>query len=112
MPSLKARQLRNNLTEAEQKLRRHISHKQIDGFKFRRQVQMGRYIVDFYCSAAGLIIELDGGQHADRVEYDNKRTAWLNTRGHRVIRFWNNEVYENIEDVLEQIYIELHRFTN
>jgi very-short-patch-repair endonuclease len=109
MPSLKARQLRNNLTEAERILWQRIRFKQIDGFKFRRQVKMDRYIVDFYCSAANLIVEVDGGQHAENIEYDNKRTAWLNARGHRVIRFWNNEVHDNIEGVLEQIHIELHR---
>ena len=64
---------------------------------------MGSYVVDFFCPAEKLIVELDGGQHADAAERDAVRTAWLKARGYCVIRFWNNEVFENIEGVLDVV---------
>ncbi len=94
-----ARRLRKNLTEAERCLWRHLRYKQIDGFRFRRQVPIGRYVVDFACLSARLIIEVDGGQHAESAE-DDVRSAWLKARGFRVLRFWNNQVQTETEAVL------------
>jgi very-short-patch-repair endonuclease len=100
MPSLFARQLRANATEAEIRLWSRLRRKQLDGLRFRRQQPMGRYIVDFYCAEAKLIVELDGGQHVDE---DPTRENWLVSQGYRVIRFWNNDVLANTEGVLETI---------
>jgi very-short-patch-repair endonuclease len=73
------------------------------GAKFRRQHPLGSFIVDFYCMQVGLVIELDGGQHALRHEEDRRRTAWFTQEGHRVLRFWNHEVLHDIDAVLERI---------
>jgi very-short-patch-repair endonuclease len=73
------------------------------GHKFRRQVPIGDYVVDFVCENARLVIEADGGQHADLVASDDARTQWLNKQGYRVMRFWNNDVLANPAGVLETI---------
>jgi very-short-patch-repair endonuclease len=86
------KKLRENATDAERKLWHLLRRKQVAGLRFRRQYPLGPYIVDFVCLPARLIIEVDGGQHADHVERDTMRTAWLESQGFRVIRFWNNEV--------------------
>ena len=96
-----AKGLRNNLTEAEKYLWYMLRLKNL-GVKFRRQTIMGRYIVDFICFEKKLIIEVDGGQHADDVS-DKARDKWLNERGYKVLRFWNNEVLGNRERVLEKV---------
>jgi very-short-patch-repair endonuclease len=80
-----------------------LRRKQLDGFRFRRQQPMGRYIVDFFCPEARLIIEIDGGQHMDRKKADAVRTSWLEEKGYRVIRFWNNDVLANTDGVLLRI---------
>ncbi len=98
-----ARNLRRNLTDAERALWRHLRQRQVAGLKFRRQHPIGRYILDFVCLEARVVIELDGGQHADRHGADQERTAWLEARGYRVLRFWNTEVLENPEGVMEVI---------
>ena len=98
-----ARSLRRNSTDAEQLLWQRLRNRQLAGLKFRRQVPMGPYVADFFCLKAGLIVEVDGGQHATAQDSDAARTAWLESRGYRVIRFWNNEVIENIQGVLETI---------
>lgn len=98
-----ARQLRKNLTDAEKKLWRHLRLKSIGGNKFRRQHPIGTYIVDFVCLEKRLIVELDGGQHGEQIAYDNERTQWLESCGYRVLRFWNNEVFEDVEVVVEVI---------
>jgi very-short-patch-repair endonuclease len=98
-----ARHLRKNLTDAEQKLWRHIRNRQIKGFRFRRQAPIGNYIVDFVCFEKKLIIELDGGQHSEQQEYDHHRSLWLKSKGYTVIRFWNNDVLNNIEGIMEVI---------
>ncbi len=95
-----ARKLRGHSTDAERLLWSKLRVRQLSGWKFRRQVPLGRYVVDFLCEEAKLIVELDGGQHADQIEQDAERTAWLQSEGYRVIRFWNNEVMANIEGVL------------
>ena len=75
-----------------------LRNSQMEGAKFRRQQPIGPYVVDFCCWQAKLVIEVDGGQHADNPE-DDRRTQWLSERGWRVIRFWNNEVLDNLEGV-------------
>ena len=99
----KAKTLRTNQTEAEQRLWYHLRAHRFMGLKFKRQKPMGRYIVDLVCMERQLIIELDGGQHAEQVAYDQHRDAWLRSQGYTVLRFWNNEVMQQLEDVLEQI---------
>lgn len=91
------------MTDAEQRIWRHLRLRQIDGHKFRRQHPIGHYIADFVCIERKLIVEVDGGQHADQLEYDAARTASLESNGYRVLRFWNNDVLGNIEGVLTQI---------
>ena len=98
-----ARKLRRSSTDVERKLWHRIRDKQIEGFRFRRQRPIEKYIVDFICLDASLIVELDGGQHAESVVYDEKRSAFLESLGYRVLRFWNSEVIENIEGVLERL---------
>jgi very-short-patch-repair endonuclease len=99
-----ARKLRKESTDAEQLLWRYLRRKQLHGLKFRRQEQIGRFIADFVCYENALIIEADGGQHAVEKEKDLERTAWLNSQGFTVLRFWNNEILSNTEGVLEVIY--------
>jgi very-short-patch-repair endonuclease len=97
-----ARQLRRNSTDVERILWRQLRERLLP-WKFRRQHPIGRRITDFACPAAKLVIELDGGQHSDQAHADDQRSAELTTHGYRVIRFWNNEVTENIDGVLETI---------
>ncbi len=99
MPSALARKLRLTPTNAEIRLWARLRRKQLKGFRFRRQYPMGPYVVDFFCADANLIIEVDGGQHADSAN-DETRTRWLEARGYRVIPFWNNDVLANTEGVL------------
>jgi very-short-patch-repair endonuclease len=102
-----AKTLRSNQTEAEQQLWNHLrAHRFLD-LKFKRQKPIGRYIVDFVCVERRLIIEIDGGQHAEQVEYDQHRDAWLRGQGYTVLRFWNNEVIQQMEAVLEKIIVTL-----
>ena len=93
-------------TDAEQKLWSTVRNRQLAGLKFRRQVPIGAYIVDFYCHECRLVLELDGSQHLAQLEYDDIRTCFLQAQGIRVLRFWNNEILSNIEGVLQQIYTE------
>jgi very-short-patch-repair endonuclease len=99
------RELRQEATLAENLLWRHLRRKQFEGLKFRRQHQLGPFIADFYCSAARLVIELDGGQHfgVEVERYDRERTNYFESRGLRVIRFTNAEVTRNPESVIEAI---------
>ncbi|MDM7978906.1 MAG: endonuclease domain-containing protein [Rhizobium sp.] len=101
-----ARRLRSTSTDAERKLWRHLWRIPIDGSHFRRQVPIGPYFVDFACHQIGLVIELDGSQHAMDVGLirDAARTAYLENQGYKVIRFWNAEVLTEIEAVLDTIY--------
>ncbi len=100
-----ARDLRRNQTTAEQKLWARLRDRQLAGYKFKRQEPRGPYVVDFACLRKKLIVEIDGGQHADplRRAKDRVRSVWLQANGYRVLRFWNNEVMENIEGVLVRI---------
>ena len=95
-------ELRTNMTDAERRLWSLVRNRQLDGDKFRRQHPIGAFVADFVCIKRCLIIELDGGQHADSA-YDARRTAWLESYGWRVIRFWNNDVLSGTEGVLEEI---------
>jgi very-short-patch-repair endonuclease len=98
-----AKSLRSNQTEAEARLWYHLRAHRFMGLKFKRQKPVGRYIADFVCCERRLIIELDGGQHSEQVTYDQRRDAWLRSRGYTVLRFWNNDVMQQLEGVLEQI---------
>ena len=105
-----ARRLRLNQTDAEERLWRRLRHWPMQGTHFRRQVPIGPYIVDFACMAAHLAIELDGSQHGldENVVRDATRTRWLEAAGYRVIRFWNNDLVNNMDGVLESIYAAVH----
>lgn len=100
------RQLRNNVTEAEGILWRKLKNKQL-GFQFRRQFGIGTYILDFYCPAKKLAVELDGGFHRKRREYDEDRTEFLKSLNIKVMRFWNKEAVDDIDIVIERIKGEL-----
>jgi very-short-patch-repair endonuclease len=104
MDRSKAQELRRNPTEAERKLWQHLRLRQIEGCKFRRQQPLGSYIVDFVCLEKRIVIEVDGGQHNAQMIYDRQRTAWIEEQGFRVLRFWDNEVMQNIEAVKEAIW--------
>jgi very-short-patch-repair endonuclease len=99
--------MRRGQTDAERKLWYAVRAGRLDGWKFRRQVPIGRYIVDFVCPARRLIVELDGGQHADQQDYDAARTAFLEGQGYRVMRFQNGEVLRNLVEVTGQIWCTL-----
>jgi very-short-patch-repair endonuclease len=98
-----ARQLRQNLTPAEQALWEALKNRQLDGLKFRCQHSMGPFIVDFYCPQCRLVIEVDGEIHEQQIEYDTARTMQMNQFGYRVIRFSNQDVLTNLDNVLRQI---------
>jgi len=104
----RARELRQQQTPSEQALWQQLRAKRFSSFKFRRQQPIGRYIVDFVCFDQKLIIELDGGQHAEAQEYDALRDEWLKQQGFHVLRFWNNEWLTQSEAVLESIWNALH----
>lgn len=103
----RARQLRQESTPFEQTFWKSVRAKRFSGYKFRRQQTIGPYIVDFVCLQAKLIVELDGAQHADNIEYDQQRDDWLISEGYRVIRVWNHEWVKNKNAVLEKIWHEL-----
>jgi adenine-specific DNA-methyltransferase len=98
-----ARGLRRNMTDAEHALWRILRSRQLEGFKFRRQHSIGRYVVDFVCLERKVVIEVDGGHHVERAEADSERTKYLESEGFRVIRFWNNEVLAEMEGVAMQV---------
>ncbi|MEW6187321.1 MAG: DUF559 domain-containing protein [Thermodesulfobacteriota bacterium] len=103
-----ARSLRKEQTDAEARLWALLRDRRLANKKFRRQHPISPYIVDFYCHEAGLVIEVDGGQHAEDRRRDDKRTAFLKSKGLRIIRFWNNEILQEMEPVLETIWKEIH----
>ena len=106
-----ARSLRNNPTEAEQRLWLHLRTTRFEGEKFTRQFPIGNFIADFACRALRLAIELDGGQHSESPT-DANRTRIIEAHGYRVIRFWNNEVFENLDGVLTVIAEEIANARN
>jgi len=105
----RAQELRRTMTDCERRLWRRLGDREL-GFKFRRQRPIGKYIADFACPAARIVIELDGGQHgSDEAEaLDVIRTSAIERCGFRVIRFWNHEVIEDLDDVFERIWNELY----
>ena len=102
-PTLRATELRKNATRAELTLWDQLRNRQVRGVRFNFQRPIGPYICDFVARTPKLIVEVDGGQHALNVETDARRTAFLKMRGYRLIRFWNNDVLENIEGVVAAI---------
>jgi very-short-patch-repair endonuclease len=105
-----ARTLRKFGTDAERRLWQRLRNRQINGYKFCRQAPVGNYIVDFLCKEKKLIVELDGSQHNLQKEYDQRRTQYLVSQGYSVIRYWNNEVLQEGEAVLDDILrqLEIH----
>lgn len=103
MSKERARALRKRMTDAERKLWHHIRDRRLGGCKFRRQHPLGPFIVDFICLEEKIVIEVDGGQHAENEEMDIQRSAYLNKMGYRVFRFWNNHVLEGTGAVLALI---------
>jgi very-short-patch-repair endonuclease len=105
-----AKKLRANTTPHERILWRALKEIPVDGTHFRRQAPIGPYVVDFFCPAKRLIIELDGGHHNDdeTAARDRKRQLWLEQEGYRVVRFWNSEITGELTAVLDRIYVELY----
>ena len=99
----RAKNLRQNMSEAETRLWHHLRAGRLNGYKFRRQQPMGNYIVDFVCVTPKLIIEADGGQHAEQAEYDQARSLYLSGLGFTVLRFWNDEILRQTDEVLAEI---------
>ena len=100
--------LRKELTPAEKKLWAYLRGDKLNGVSFRRQHAIGNFIPDFVSVKKKLIIELDGSQHLEQAEYDVERTRYLESRGYKVIRFWNNDVMNDIEGVIRAIEMALH----
>jgi very-short-patch-repair endonuclease len=99
------------MTEAERRVWQILRLHQLKGYKFRRQVPIGRYIVDFVCHKARLIVEIDGGQHDRSSPREAERSGFLKNEGYRILRFWNDEVLANLDGVHETIADELRRIT-
>jgi very-short-patch-repair endonuclease len=99
----RARGLRNRMTDAELRLWLRLRCEQLDRFRFRRQIPIGPYVVDFVCFKAQLMVEVDGGQHATNEAQDTRRTEWLASQGFRVLRFWNTDVLGETDAVVGQI---------
>jgi adenine-specific DNA-methyltransferase len=98
----KAPHLRSEMTEAEKRLWFLLRNRRLEGVKFRHQHPVGPYILDFACLSHNLAVEIDGGQHCDSLS-DKVRTAWLQSQGWRIVRFWNNEALDHTETVLEAL---------
>ncbi len=107
----RARDLRDNLTDGETILWSRLQRKQLHGYRFQRQLPVGHFIADFACRSAKLIIELDGATHstAEERDADAKRTAYIEAQGWSVIRFWNADVYDNLDGVLNSILMRIQR---
>jgi very-short-patch-repair endonuclease len=105
-----ARSLRKEMTDVERLLWARLRGQQL-GVKFRRQYPFLNFVLDFVCLELKLVVELGGSQHADAISYDNERTKRLNDAGYVVLRFWNNQVIEELEYVMEEIYrqVDLHK---
>ena len=103
----RARGLRRRQTDAEKQLWKTLRSRHFESYKFRRQKPIGPYYVDFVCLEQKLIIEIDGGQHGWQQKKDEQRTVYLNQKGFKVIRFWNNDILENLEGVMTMLKREL-----
>ena len=108
---VRAQELRKTPTDAEALIWSRLRSRQLLGMKFRRQHPIGKYFADFACIECGLVVELDGGQHAAQVAYDTQRTAFIQQAGFEVMRFWNNDVLLQTDAVLEQIMGKLQALT-
>jgi very-short-patch-repair endonuclease len=102
----RSRELRKESTPAESILWKHLRSRRFASFKFRRQYIVGPFIADFYCASRALVIELDGETHLGRGDDDQSRQAYLERQGLKVLRFWNNMIYDELDSVLECIYRE------
>ncbi len=98
-----ARELRKNQSDTERVLWHYLRNRHLMNLKFRRQEPIGNYIADFMCYEKRLIVEVDGGQHTIQEEYDRRRSEWIEKQGFRILRFWDNEVLENMEGVIYRI---------
>ena len=99
----RARSLRQDITLAENRMWYFLRNRRLKGYKFVREYVIDRYIADFFCREKRLVIEIDGSQHIDTAEYDQQRTEHLSALGYKVLRFWNNDVFNNISGVLNAI---------
>jgi very-short-patch-repair endonuclease len=99
----RARNLRRNMTDAENRMWYYLRNRRLGGYKFVREHVIGHYIADFVCREKKLVIEIDGGQHMDAVEYDTQRTKDLEDGGYRVLRIWNHDVFKNTQGVMDSI---------
>ena len=102
----RARELRRELTPAERILWPRLRGRRFLGFKFRRQHPFGRYVLDFFCHESSIVVELDGLTHVGREAQDKRRQRWIESRGLKVLRFWDSDVYTNLNGVLEVIWHE------
>lgn len=100
----RARELRSYPTDAERLLWRHLRLRQVGGYKFRRQRPIGPYFVDFVCLEKRVVVEIDGGQHRQQKLYDARRDGWLRAEGFTVLRFWDDEVLKQVENVKQVIW--------
>ena len=107
-----ARRLRRDETKAETLFWREVRGRHLGGYKFRRQVSIGNYFADFVCEGVKLIVELDGDRHAEMLESDAARTAELEGYGYRVIRFWNGDLFENFDGIMDEVLRELELATS
>jgi len=107
-PTHRARNLRQTSTDAEHVLWRHLRNRNLAGAKFRREQPIGPYVADFCSREAGVIVEVDGGQHVDQSGHDARRTSYLNQCGYTVLRYWNTDVLRNLSGVLSDIAAYLH----
>ena len=103
LPTIRARELRNNSTDAERARWRAIRNRQIGGVRFNRQVPIGPYICDLVARSERLVIEGDGGQHAIDAGKDRRRTCFIESQGHRVVRYWDHEVLNNLDGLVAEI---------
>ncbi|QTR48786.1 endonuclease domain-containing protein [Candidatus Thiothrix anitrata] len=103
-----ARNLRKNMTTPEQQLWDTLRKRQLDGYRFRRQTPLGRYIADFVCLEARLVIELDGNHHHEQQGYDRERDHWMQQQNFQVLRFWNHEILNHPQVAIQQIRQALH----
>ncbi len=102
-----ARKLRREQTAAEDLFWAEVRNRRFHNYKFRRQVPIDKYFVDFLCESEKFVIELDDISHADKVDYDKKRAKVLNEAGYRVVRFTNADIYDDLDAVMEQLYLVL-----
>ncbi len=104
----RAKNLRIKQTNVERLIWQHLRGRRFSNFKFRRQVPIGNYILDFVCLEKRFIIEIDGGQHCEQIFYDNERTVWLDSQGFQLARYWNNEVLFQLDAVMDDIFLKLN----